>query len=1094
MTIKTLFVTAISFICGVGVSSAQDTVGRGAKEVSFTVSEGTWMSLDVSPDGKTIIFDLLNDLYTMPSEGGVATVIHNGPAIQRSPQFSPNGEYILYLSDESGTDNAWISRPDGGDARQITKSEGVVITGPTWAPDGNSIAAVVTHPEAPRVYGSEIRRFSLDGDVDELIIAPPTSRKDVQEPRFSPDGRYLYYSERIGGDHYVFMNTGLKNFAIMRHDLEPERPSMTGDESSVFKHKSPSWKRPYITGFGGASTAQVSPDGKQVAFVRRLGARTVLFASDVETKTQRPLYAGLSRDLQGDYLPQEHYYPAYDWFPDNRHIAIWAKGKLLKVDTETGKADVIPFEATSQHTLQPAVRFKQDLAPETVTVRTLRGLTVSPDAGAAVFRAVGKLWTKGLHERGVAQRLTDSQNGEFDAAWSPDGQHLAFVSWHDETGSELLSKHIATGRTQLLARSPGVIREPVFSPDGTRLAYRIMAPDFSMSAPGPEPGVYVLNLSDEMAAWLGQATEVLRFSPDGERVYFRTEANAAGKLDTLRSIRIDGKDEREHAFTQSYDVLDISISPDLKWLAFKEYNFLHLVPFDDMADAVKVTSDDNGAVRRVSELGGYDMTWSADSSKLMWTLGPGLYGVDVPSNEKGARLYDLGFSLPADRPEGVVAFIGGRVIPIEGKVIENGVVLVEGNRIKAVGPQRRIKIPKGAAVIDISGKTIMPGLFDAHGHIDCCYGVGVMPVKQPTRYAALAYGVTTNFDPYSNDLLSYESAEMTLAGELVGPRWLSSAHVVHGVKGRWGGVYHPIKSKEDAKTILRRRTEQGPSIIKSYKMPTRSERQWLLEAAREAGFMVDAEGAGQFFANISMVIDGHTNLEHNLPVDTYYQDLQNLFAASDVSITPTLIVVFGELFGENFIYQTEDLKDEVKIRSFVPDVNNSYNPIMGEAGAPMHVRCMHTINVSDELYDIGFRSVGRTMTDLEKRGVIVNVGSHGQVAGLAMHWEMILLAEGGMAPEAILRGATINGAKTYGLDHQLGSIEPGKLADLIVLDKNPLEDIRNTNSVRYTMMNGRLYDAYTMNEIGNYDVPRGKFYWELLETHGIDWNPAWAGE
>ncbi len=244
-----------------------------------------------------------------------------------------------------------------------------------------------------------------------------------------------------------------------------------------------------------------------------------------------------------------------------------------------------------------------------------------------------------------------------------------------------------------------------------------------------------------------------------------------------------------------------------------------------------------------------------------------------------------------------------------------------------------------------------------------------------------------------------------------------------------------------------------------------------------------------------MILDGHTNLEHNMPVATYYDDLLQLFKNSAMSKTPTLIVTFGELFGENYIYQHQQPWKERKVLTYIPGVNNAYNPILGAVEAPLHVRGMQTIHYDDALYDIGFRSVGRSIKRLDDAGVTINVGSHGQASGIAIHWEMQLLAEGGMAPMRILRAATINGARTYGLDHQLGSIEPGKLADLIVLDRDPLADIRNTNSVRYSMVNGRLYDAESMNEIGNYNRPRTKFYWELDNRNGIEWNAAWgAGE
>jgi Tol biopolymer transport system component len=1060
------------------VIAAPNAANPAAQQVEFPLTEGTWMSIDVSPDGRTIAFDLLNDIYVMPAQGGAAKAIHSGPAAQRSPQFSPDGKKLLYLSDASGADNVWISNLDGSRPQQVSKETLAMIVGPAWAPDGKSVIASRTDSSVFNMRTSEIWRFPVGGGAGNAIVPAPKSGKDLQESRFSPDGRYLYYTERVGGEHYVYVNTGLSNFVIKRRDLA------SGDTISL------------ISGFGSATTPQVSADGKSIAFIRRVGSKTVLFRYDVDSRTQHPIYQELERDLQADYVPQEHYYPAFDWFADNRHVAIWGKGKLLKIDMISGEAEPIPFHLTARHWVHKALRTRLDVAPAQVDVKIIRHLALSPPGDELVFRALGKLWRQDLAGNRPPRRLTSSAQAESDPTWSVDGRELAYVEWDDEKGSTLHLRSAAGEHDVVVARSGGVIRQPVFSRDGARVAYRIMDADASMGGARDPAGLYVVDENGANGRFLAQASGVAQFSADNERIYFFGVPDYSGRRAvTLRSINVNGSDVRDHAYAETADTGDLVLSPDFNWLAFKEYNQLFVMPYAERSQPFAITASGNAAARRLTQAGGFDQIWAADSSRLLWMLGRDLYATSPTASgivTKPER--QITITAQTDIPDGSIAFINARIIPMTGDtVIQRGVVVVKRNRIEAVGPMDSVAIPSAAKIIDVVGKTIMPGFFDAHGHIDCCFGAGVMPVKQPTRYAALAYGVTTNFDPYSNELTSYESSEMTLAGEIVGPRWLSSGQVVYGRSGKADRAFDPITNLEDARNIVRRKVAIGGTILKSYKLTTRRQKQQLIAAAAEGGLMVDAEGASHYYDNVSMILDGHTNLEHNLPVANYYDDLLQLFKRSSTSSTPTLIVTFGELFGESYIYEHQEPWKESKVRNFIPDVNDAYNPIAGPSGAPLHVRAMQSIHYADELYDIGFRSVGRSIKRLDDAGVTINVGSHGQASGIAMHWEMQLLAEGGMSPLRILRAATINGARTYGLDHQIGSLEPGKLADLIVLDRDPLADIHNTNSVRYTMVNGRLYDAETMNEIGNHDRPRSRFFWEMTDRHGIDWNPAWTG-
>ncbi len=552
------------------------------RDISFTATEGTWMSLDVSPDGSTLAFDLLNDIYLMPAAGGAATAIHAGPATQRSPQFSPDGKSLLYLSDQTGADNIWISSLDGSNARPVSKETSAMITGPAWAHDGRSIVATRTNASVAEMKKSELRRFWLDGKAEQVVVAPPKSGKDMQEPRLSSDGRYLYYTERKGGEHYVYLNTGLSNFVIRQLDLQ------TGENSDL------------ITGFGSATTPQVSRDGKAVAFIRRVGAKTVLFSYDVATGEQHPVYQELDRDLQADYIPQEHYYPAFGWFPDNRHVAIWGKGQLLKIDTQSGSASPISFQAPARHRIHNALRTRLDAAPSQVDVHIFRQLAVSP-SGELLFHALGKLWRQDLAGRRAPQRLTKSAQSENDPAWSSDGRRIAFVEWDDEKGSSLKLRAANGGKEQVVASSRGVIRQPLFSRDGRRIAYRIMEPDNAMGAAADRVGIYIVNSDGTGKKFLTDGAGIAQFSADDKRVYFFGSPDYEGrKVVLLSSVGVDGKDARDHAYAETADTGDFVLSPDGQWLGFKEFNQLYVMPYREGDKPFAVTAVGNDTARRLT--------------------------------------------------------------------------------------------------------------------------------------------------------------------------------------------------------------------------------------------------------------------------------------------------------------------------------------------------------------------------------------------------------------------------------------------------------------------------------------------------------------
>lgn len=1051
--------------------------GQPARDVAFTTTQGTWMSLDVSPDGRSIVFDLLGDIYTIDANGGEARVVHGGPAMQRTPSFSADGRKLLYVSDADGTENVWISNPDGSHARQVTHETSNLVMSAAWGPDPDSVAVALIEGRYPKRFEAQIALFDMAGG-QRVLVPTPANQRDVAEPALSRDGRFVYYTERLAKEFAIYIDGNHINYAVKRRELA----------SGVVEELAAGW--------GSAFAPQISPDGKQLAFVRRVMDKTVLFVMDVATNAQRAVYDGLDRDLLAAYEAQVNYYPRFGWFPDNRHVAIWGKGALFKVDTVEGTSTPIPFRAQVRQRVTEPVRFEHDLVPAKFPVRAVRHLAPSPDGRSLVFTALGQLWRKSLPD-GTPSRFGQGPAFAFEPQYSRDGSRVVYVEWDDERGSALkVATKNGTG-AKTVATSSGVIRQPGFSADGKRIAYRIQEADVSMGGMRAHPGIYWVATAGGDSHRVSKQGASPQFSPDGGRIYFSQAAGSdGGSVQLLLSVTLDGLDQREHARTVDADVFELRLSPDSRWIAFRDRQQYYVAPYRQTGRSQPIAAaSDEVPVRRLTQHAGDALTWSADSSTLHWVQGANLYRASVPGGADDAIVDSygsIGLEATADVPTGAVAFTNVRIITMQGdRVIEAGTVVVRDNRIVAVGGRDEVAVPTAAKVIDASGKTIMPGLIDAHGHIDCCFGVGVTPQKQPMRYAALAFGVTTNFDPYPTELTSFESTETTLAGVTVGPRWLSTGSALWGRRQQTAHV--PIDSYSDAQRAISRKQALGAFIVKSYRYPSRKQRQMLVKAGREAGLMVDLEGESQFYNNITGIIDGHTNLEHNLPFANFYDDIVQFMAHAGAHNTPTLVVNFGELFGDNYMYQTTQAWKEPKVQAYVQESQSGYSPLGTPYGAPPHSRAMTSIHAADEIWNIGFRAVARAVKRLDDAGVVINAGSHGEMPGLAMHWEMALLAEGGMSNLRVLRAATLNTAITLGIDRQVGSIEAGKLADLIVLDANPLEDIHHTNSVRYTMVNGRLYDSLSMDEIGNYDRPRGRFYWELQQRNGIDWNEAWGG-
>jgi dipeptidyl aminopeptidase/acylaminoacyl peptidase len=1015
-----------------------------ARHIDIDTTQGTWLSPDLSPDGETIVFELLGDLYRIPARGGDARALTQGMAFDSQPVFSPDGRDLAFISDRSGAENLWIIRADGTDPRQLTRQDdNAVFTSPVWSADGKTIW--VSRFEASRAAFSLWRYDVRDGAGVEVI--PVKKRQDVPRDEWSSvlgafpsaDGKFLYFARHIGETDPEH----LPEWSIVRRNLENGR-----DEVLVSAPRSP---RPDLL-LGTAFRPAVSHDGRLLIYGARDRGLTGLRLLNLETHADRWLKYPIQQD-ETQASGWRDLLPRHIFSRDDKALILNFNGRLARVDIASGDETEIPFRVRQRIEIGPSTRqsIHQEQGP--VRARVIQNPVQSPDGRFAAFSSLGTIYTQRLTPGALPRRVAAG----FQPSWSPDGKRLLFVSWNARDAGQVWIVSAGGGTPLRVSDIPAYYTSPQFTPDGRR----IVALRSSNSVRMHSYMEYGALRQCELVYWpisTGLEGEpipatVFATGPMGGTPHFAGDSSETLVLfgNGLHAVRLDGSGDRLVAnvtgpnwyFAEGRaQADDMRLSPDKQWLLVQIAQQLYVLKTPAVGTTVDI-ADANLSARRLTDIGADYFGWADGGRTITWALGSTFYRrslnspLSAPSNEFEARV-----ELPRKVVRGSLLFRGATVITEVGdQVIPDADLLIVDDRVAGVGPRGTLAVPAGTKVVPVPGRWIVPGFIDTHDHI-ADIRRGILDFDSWGPLSNLAYGVTLAFDPspLSIDMLSYQDA--IDAGLMVGSRITQTGPAIFS--------FNEFESYAQVRAVVSRyRDAYRVGNIKMYRSGNRRVRQWIAMAAREIGLQPTTEGALSMKLDMTQIMDGYAGNEHALTAVPLYQDMLDLVAKSGVEWTATLQITNGGPEGQDYFIVRDHPADDPKLNRFMP-----------RFVVDMKTRT----RTYRELEEYSFPRVAASTAAVQRAGGLIGIGSHGEMPGIGFQWEMQAHVMGGMTPAEALHAGTIGSAAAIGREQEFGSIERGKFADLVILERDPLLDIRNALAIDAVVLGGRVRDGRTMDE------------------------------
>ena len=1057
------------------------------RTIKFETDEGTWLSVDVSPDGRDLLFDLLGDLYRLDIAGGSARRITQGLAFDSQPAWSPDGASIAFLSDRSGAENLWVMRADGTGALRVTDNDGPnEYISPAWAHDGRSLFVSLYRADHNAV---ELWHCHLDGGRPERIS---TRGENALGAAPSRDGRFVYYAMRRGP---VFEDdVRLPLWSVVRRELATDRTETV------------------VTNIGSAMRPVLSPDGTTLAYAVRQDGQTGLRLRNLATGADRMLIFPIQRDAQ-EAVPSRDVLPGYGFTLDGKSIVLTRDGHFVRVSLDDGATRPIPFTANVELEVGPLLR--QSLTQETgpVRARLIEEPRQSPDGKQLAFSALGRIYLMDLRRGARPVRLTREGPPEFQPSWSSDGRAIAFVTWTAADAGAIWIADIRSRQVRRLTRDDAFFYSDVTFVPGAHsiMALRSSAMERQQTLQEPmwtgrtggflrQAELVEISLGDGTSRVIasGPMDGAAQFTAERDRLYLNTDAGleAVARDGSWRKVVLRLVGPGYYFSDEPAPASDIKISPDGSHALVLFNQQLYVVAMDAVSPRREENQGRNGPAShgsppeqrgtrpeqapplqdrdrehdrardgepgppidlnradapalRITTVGADFSSWSRDGTSFAWALGSTFHRLPLaavlrtapPADESRiaagvAETFDAKVEVPRDTPVGSWVLRGATVVTMRGdEVIANADLLVRDNRIAAIGARGQLAIPRGARIVDASGRYVVPGLIDAHMHVG---GIrrSVLQFDDWNLRATLAYGVTTVLDPssLSIDMFAYE--DLIDAGDVIGPRLYTTGTAMFS--------FNRLRSLDDARDLVSRyREHYRTRNLKQYRIGSRRVREWIAIAAHEQGMMPTCEGAVDMKLDLTQVLDGFSGTEHAFGVFPLYRDVVELMARAGTSTVQTLMISHGgPPAGADFIAREHALAD--------PQISKWYPANARERSFAR----VPWVTPRDYIY--GPMASGAAA--IQRAGGVVGMGSHGNYPGVGMHWEMQAHAAGGMTPREVLRAATIGSATTIGRQGELGSLEPGKFADFVVLEADPLADIRNAARIRFVVKDGRVYD------------------------------------